>query len=1001
MNQQSSIEFELAQSTDGILPLPKGSLASEGTASEGTASKATGPDSSAGEPTAAKPTALIPPSDQPALIGHPAGSAAKKLEVDSSEIRQSASAGSTPRTSGTDSPAESKESAAGTKAKNALAGKPLKVDEHNTVISTQLKAHEEPIPAQLNASAEELQNRLFGSRADKASGSGSIRVGNMDVFEKIGSGGMGAVFRAVDTELSREVALKVLHPRVSLDPALVARFRNEARACAQLNHDNIARVFNAGDHDGVHYIAYEYAAGKTIKELIQERGQLTTAETVNYAIQATLALGHIESAGIIHRDIKPSNIILTNSGRIKVVDLGLARRETEDSIADLTVAGTTLGTFDYLAPEQARDARAADIRSDIYSLGCTLYHMLAGCPPYPDGTAVQKMLDHQGKEPPDIRQKNKSVPKVMAAIVQRMMTTSPEDRYQAPGQLLADLIDLATHMGLRSVPAEGIVWRRVPVTKVRDISGSLFLAGAIAVICVTALIMHFLPANSNSDGTPSDLQWLSEATLPRTDQSSTEPNPATPTGVKPNSENDDSAALAATDTSPGVDDGGTTVEIDGAAEDPKVAANAVIDSLPFLVLSSNGETRYRSLAEAWNMAVDGDIIELDFDGPAPAITNPLPRRSVGPATSPRIAIRAARDRKPVIVFGVSAEANSSTSQGRFFALGGDLQLEVTGIHFRVDLAEATQLDDWTLFDFNGVNRVRMSRCTVDVKNPSQIPLSLFRLRNGGLIAPTADIASVVLDGVAVRGSTDLVRLQAQLDSEIVLDQSGFALDGCLLRNLGSAEMLRQGSVTLSMNQCTTITSQPVIMMKDSELLDLAEPERVLPKVNVLSYSNVFASLMENGTLVAMQGNSFGGVPQELLTWDGINNYYSDRLQVFWEIESGVLATDLVQVDFDTWQSDWNRQRDTQETYPQIFDAEAWVFPELLKDRSPVLLNELPVKAFELKSTLFSSSGEAKYSLEKGEQLPGVNAYDLNEFPPAVESGSSAAKEETTTVLPAE
>ena len=127
---------------------------------------------------------------------------------------------------------------------------------------------------------------------------------------------------------------------------------------------------------------------------------MPVAESVNYILQIASALVHTSAQGVVHRDIKPSNIIITPSGRAKLVDLGLARKENKDDhAADLTVAGTTLGTFDYISPEQARDPRAADVRSDIYSLGCTLYHMLTGEPPYPEGTVLQKLLQHQGGLP--------------------------------------------------------------------------------------------------------------------------------------------------------------------------------------------------------------------------------------------------------------------------------------------------------------------------------------------------------------------------------------------------------------------------------------------------------------------------------------------------------------------------------------------------------------------------------------------------------------------------
>ena len=990
MNQQSSIEFESAQATEGKQPTPK-----EPTVVDSTVIKPTAVDPAAMqapvlgntdlEEPAADPTNLTNSGDQPALIGKPrAPSLGSDIGVDVPVL-------------GTSKVSES--AILRNDLGQSFADKPLLAGEHNTVISTQLKPVTEPAarqrPAgQLSASAEELQASLFGSREAGPNGKSSLRIGNMDVYEKIGAGGMGAVFRAIDTELSREVALKVLHPRVSADPSLVARFRNEARACAQLNHDNIARVFAAGDHDGVHYIAYEYAAGKTIKELIEIREQLAASETINYAIQATLALGHIESAGIIHRDIKPSNIILTHTGRIKVVDLGLARRETEDSIADLTVAGTTLGTFDYLAPEQARDASAADIRSDIYSLGCTLYHMLTGSPPYPNGTAVQKMLDHQGKDPPDVRKLNKTVPKQLAEIVQTMMMTSPDDRYQAPGQLLADLIHLASQLGLRSVPAEGIVWRRVPVTKVHDISGNLFLAGAIAVICVTALIMHFLPAGSESNDGATVERWLSPADSgeqtnistvldPLTsstsatigNQTDVVANPVGPVDPKSSGENpliaDSSAGTSSTENSSSETD---------VASDTAMANEQAVQLNPFLLKSLTTETRYRSLGEAWDKAVDGDIIELDYDGPAPSLTTPLPRRSVGQA-SPRIAIRAARDKSPVIVLAVRPEAVSSASKGSFFELTSDLQLEISGVHFQIDLSEAIEPDDdWTVFDFRGVNRVRMSRCTVEVTNPRQVPLSLFRFRDGGSLESAGDVASVQLENSAVRGTTDLVRLQAQLEFEVALDQSGFALDGCLVRNLGSNEMLTQGSLKLTMDHCTTISNQPMIAMKDRTLLEDLELNRTLPRIDVVSRSNVFASLPDVGTLVSMQGNQFRSDLQELLTWNGINNYYNDRILVFWSIESELTEIDNLELDFDSWQKNWNRQQKTEESYPQIFDTNVWALPEQFDSLSADSLNQFPVKAFELKSTYFSSSGGGQFPLEKGEQLPGVSSHLLREFP---------------------
>ena len=286
-----------------------------------------------------------------------------------------------------------------------------------------------------------------------------VQLGHFAIIERIRSGGMGAVFRALDTRLARVVALKILPPALSREPSIVQRFKNEGQAAAQLDHENVARVYYIGEEHGLHFIAYEFIHGTNVRDLIAQQGRLSVAEAVNYILQIASALVHTSAQGIVHRDIKPSNIIITPSGRAKLVDLGLARKESKDEQgADLTVAGTTLGTFDYISPEQARDPRAADVRSDIYSLGCTLYHMLTGEPPYPEGTVLQKLLQHQGDEAPDPALKNRLVPENVSAVVRKMMAKDPRRRYHTPEQLVRDLMLVAGSLGLRSVSPEGLVW---------------------------------------------------------------------------------------------------------------------------------------------------------------------------------------------------------------------------------------------------------------------------------------------------------------------------------------------------------------------------------------------------------------------------------------------------------------------------------------------------------------------------------------------------------------
>ena len=315
---------------------------------------------------------------------------------------------------------------------------------------------------------------------------------------------MGAVFRATDTRLQRAIALKILAPSLSRDAAAVQRFRNEACAAARLDHENIARVFFIGEDQGLHFIAFEFITGVNLRNLIRERGRIEPDVAVNYVLQIASALRHTSANGVVHRDIKPSNIIITPSGRAKLVDLGLARKESPESAQELTLAGTTLGTFDYISPEQAKDPRNVDVRSDIYSLGCTLYHMLTGEPPYPEGTVLKKLLDHQSGEPPDPAKKNRRVSDELSLIIRRMMASDPKRRYQTPDQLIRDLMLVAGSLGLRGINPEGLIWlssQRSMSDFWRQNAGVLAM-GALLVLIVLGLRQYPMLGTDSTDGLP-------------------------------------------------------------------------------------------------------------------------------------------------------------------------------------------------------------------------------------------------------------------------------------------------------------------------------------------------------------------------------------------------------------------------------------------------------------------------------------------------------------------
>lgn len=265
------------------------------------------------------------------------------------------------------------------------------------------------------------------------------RLGKYQIVKKVGAGGMGTVFLARDEDLKRTVALKVLPRDKAENPILVRRFRAEAQAAAQLRHPNIVAVYDSGEADGYLYIAMEYVEGRDLFDMVSHRGVIPVRRSIDIIRQVAAALQHAFEQNIVHRDIKPSNLLIRRDGIVKLTDLGLARSVDDTLETNITRAGTTVGTVDYMAPEQARNSKLADIRSDLYSLGCTWYQMLTGVAPYPDGSVTNKLQAHAIKPIPDPRDKNPQIPEGLTAVIRRMMAKKPEDRYQTPAELIDEL----------------------------------------------------------------------------------------------------------------------------------------------------------------------------------------------------------------------------------------------------------------------------------------------------------------------------------------------------------------------------------------------------------------------------------------------------------------------------------------------------------------------------------------------------------------------------------
>jgi serine/threonine protein kinase len=277
-------------------------------------------------------------------------------------------------------------------------------------------------------------------------------LGGYKILDRIGKGQMGGVYKAAHV-LGQTVALKILPASKAKDAHTLGRFQREARLLTQLDHPNVVRAFQVGEANGVHYIVMEYLEGETLDEVLARRGRLPPAEAVRLAVQALAGLQHLHERRMVHRDLKPANLMLTPAptpgkpdttwdATVKIVDIGLGRELFDENTPEgqmetqLTVEGAVLGTPDYLAPEQARDARAADIRADMYSLGCVLYHGLTGRPPFRDTSIMAQMVRHATEPPAPLADSIPDAPAGLQQVLDGLLAKRPDDRYQTPAEAI-------------------------------------------------------------------------------------------------------------------------------------------------------------------------------------------------------------------------------------------------------------------------------------------------------------------------------------------------------------------------------------------------------------------------------------------------------------------------------------------------------------------------------------------------------------------------------------
>ncbi|MCI0640260.1 MAG: serine/threonine protein kinase [Gemmataceae bacterium] len=292
----------------------------------------------------------------------------------------------------------------------------------------------------------------------------SLLLGTYRLLERIGEGAMGQVFKGWDPKLERVVAVKMIHKEHLSSQRAMGRFKQELETASKLDHRNIVLVRDADEIDSRPYMVMEFIEGTDLSRMVKTAGPLPVWQAAEYARQAALGLQHALERNVVHRDIKPGNLLVTREQVVKILDFGLAKFESDEpNAARLTQFGAVLGTIDYIAPEQAENAQRADIRADIYGLGCTLFYLLSGKPPFPGSSIVEKVSARMVGEVPSIRAVRPDVPPGLEAVLKRMMARNLAERYQTPADVAADL---------------------EPYSKIENVAPSLPMAAPLAMAAV-------------------------------------------------------------------------------------------------------------------------------------------------------------------------------------------------------------------------------------------------------------------------------------------------------------------------------------------------------------------------------------------------------------------------------------------------------------------------------------------------------------------------------------
>lgn len=755
-------------------------------------------------------------------------------------------------------------------------------------------------------------------------------LAHFDLLEFVGGGGMGAVFRATDTMLDRTVAVKVLSRDQGRDEETVRRFRNEAQSAARLDHDNIARVYYVGEDDGWYFIVFEFIQGRNLRDLVLERGPMPVEQALRVTMQLADALEHAKSRDVVHRDIKPSNVLLMPSGRAKLVDMGLARLSPlHPSEEDLTASGVTLGTFDYISPEQARDPRMADARSDIYSLGCTLFFMLTGQPPFPDGTVLQKLLSHSTEEPPDPRQWRSDLPDALGPIISQMLAKQPGDRYQHPSDLVLDLRKLGIQVGISNASGENQVTLS-PTAQLRPrFRDQLPWIVPLAVMLAVALFwqptwLAGQPSSSSIDpvfkepaqvrsfeldGTQRGADGTADT---RSSERHASPTPQELSATGSSSDDDivshreGNGGPTNSEDAPGATNRVTADPADGSpvsdkqdAGDTGVRRLFVESPTPFAV----DATPPLSLRAACQRAIaDPQIDTIVIRRSDPIELNPLELDLDGQVLN----IVAGDGFRPELVFRTPINVTDSANMGMIRVSNG--QLNLAGLQLTMTVPDDTLEGEWALFQLDALQSLRLQSCSVAVHNSYG---GRFSTLDNVAVFRCAHVESDSETRAPVRPLIELTDCTVKCESTVVYAPSaiplqfrwtnGFLVTNERLARLGGRSDLpdENEQVEFELEKITGVVDQGI-----AELTASLSRRQLVPAV--FRSKHCVWMTQRRSVLFTQSGPKTLAEFEEQLRFIGENNAYIG-MEFLWRVRPDN-QTMAEEIDFSQWSSHWDLEQ---------------------------------------------------------------------------------------------